>query len=223
MCGVIGFACERFDAANEKTLRAVVSESMARGLHAFGISFIINGVALRSKVWPHAMDAEMLPYWERFENKPLQFIAHCRYSTSELVDNQPIFDDRLALAHNGVISQDPPEQWKKMYPKYKCTTRNDSELLFRSRKRGHNPFIVWPDASIAAVELSIEQGLRFYRNGKRPLFYAQTDDTLVVFSTQDIGVRAGLTPIRTKAGALYRHKSFLVEIENYVSVEDLQC
>ena len=220
MCGVIGFFCSRFDANNERVLKAVIDESKARGLHAFGISFIVEGV-LSSKTWPHFVTNELEPYWKRFRNEPLMFIAHCRYSTSELADNQPIFNSKLAIVHNGVISQKLPETWEKEFG-YKCRGRNDTELLFQSRVAGKHPFSTWPKASIAAVELSVSRGMCFYRNGKRPLFYAQGSDHLVVFSTQDIGQRAGLDPVKTMVGVIYTVDDFTNLTPYVASVTEME-
>ena len=154
--------------------------------------------------------------------KALTLIAHCRYSTSDLNDNQPIHTKHDALVHNGVISQESPDKWKSLYG---ITTKshNDSELLFRSRLSGHDPFKTWPDASIAAVELSVGGGMRFYRNGKRPLFYAQAKGLLAVFSTQDIGERAGLSPFDTIPGCIYHVKDVnSLKVSEPVSVKELQ-
>ena len=55
-------------------------------------------------------------------------IGHCRYSTSDLQYNQPIYNDDYSIAHNGVVSQEMPERWKELYG-YDCKTKNDSELI----------------------------------------------------------------------------------------------
>lgn len=205
MCGIIGFSCTKLTQHHVALLTSVLLESGVRGLHAFGLAHEQNeGIVVRKWAKPitDRMSMQMVSQILA-DRKITKLIAHCRYSTSELCDNQPIADKNFALAHNGVISQEPPEQWKRLYG-HKCSTRNDSELLWHSRLFGANPFETWPNASIAAVELSVRDGLRFYRNGKRPLFYAQGKDYVLVFSTEDIGRWAGLDALRTGAGIIYR-------------------
>jgi glutamine phosphoribosylpyrophosphate amidotransferase len=132
----------------------------------------------------------------------LQLIGHTRYSTSDLRYNQPlhIFDD-LSVAHNGVIDQRSPVYWKSYG--YELSTSNDSELVYQCRHAGKEPLKEFPEASMAVAELGLA-GLRFYRNGKRPLYFNRVTNGVFICSTADIAYRAGLKrPRRCEPGWIY--------------------
>ena len=195
MCSVIGVYIVEPKAQEFDLVRRVFLESRVRGLHATGVAYLKGGELL-SKVEPIPADV----FVERFFSEPTSFlnedgnlylIGHCRYSTSDLRYNQPLVDSEVAISHNGVISQELPENWEKLYG-VTCTTSNDSELLLRSLGKG-SPLGKWPVSSIAAVELRKDKVLRAYRNGKRPLYYKELDSGVIVTSTRDIAKRAGLT------------------------------
>jgi asparagine synthetase B (glutamine-hydrolysing) len=125
------------------------------------------------------------------EDGNLYFLAHTRYSTSDLKFNQPLGDERFAIAHNGVVTQEPKARWKKLYG-YACTTGNDSELLLQALKCRHPPLETFPNCSAAVIEVHNNKMLRAYRNGKRPLYFTFRSNGIVVTSTADIGERAGV-------------------------------
>jgi glutamine phosphoribosylpyrophosphate amidotransferase len=132
-----------------------------------------------------------------------KLIGHCRYSTSDLSYNQPLsLTDQLSIVHNGVVTQDPPETWGRYG--YPLETSNDSELLLQSIAAGEEPLVAFPDASIAALELHSDGRMRWYRNGKRPLYMSATDNGYFVTSTRDIAVRSGLTnSVKATPGVVY--------------------
>ena len=88
---------------------------------------------------------------------------------------------------------------------------------------GNDPFYRWPNASFSAItlhydetEILKEPWITFFRNGKRPIYYAydqpnkKEDVNCYIFSTLDIGKRAEFSDIKEiKAGetALY-HKYY---------------
>jgi hypothetical protein len=45
---------------------------------------------------------------------------------------------------------------------------------------------------MAVVELHKEKRLRFYRNGKRPIYFTSTKNSIIITSTADIALRAGI-------------------------------
>jgi hypothetical protein len=63
--------------------------------------------------------------------------------------------------------------------------------LYQSRYAGNEPLIEFPEASMAVAELGVD-GLRFYRNGKRPLYFNRVTNGVFICSTADIALRAGL-------------------------------
>ena len=204
MCGVIGAYLESPTQEQIDTLKSLFVESGIRGLHASGYSVIRNGKVFTQKapvpahVFVESHFAELQP-----GDYTLQLIGHTRYSTSDLEYNQPIqvFDD-LALAHNGVVTQEPPGMWHRYG--YELQTANDSELLYQARHAGHEPLVEFPTATMAVCELSVADGLRWYRNGGRPLYHVKVANGYFICSTKDIAERAGLKGARRcKPGTIY--------------------
>jgi asparagine synthetase B (glutamine-hydrolysing) len=125
------------------------------------------------------------------EDGNLYLIGHCRYSTSDLNYNQPLWNENLAIVHNGVVSQEMPENWERLYG-YKCTTKNDSELIVHTLEAKKSPLVEFSDASMAVIELHKQKKLRFYRNGKRPIYFTSLPNGGIITSTKDIAIRANL-------------------------------
>jgi glutamine phosphoribosylpyrophosphate amidotransferase len=191
MCGVIGVSIVNPTNADLQTIRNLFIESRIRGKHATGVTFYKDG-KLNTIKEPIPADEFIEKYdpsdWV-CDNK-INLIGHCRYSTSDLQFNQPIADSELSLVHNGVISQELPENWSKLYG-FETQTRNDSELLFHTLKEGNAPSY-WEDASISAIWLTKQGQIEYYRNGKRPLWVFEDDRSLILTSTKDIAKRAGI-------------------------------
>ena len=125
------------------------------------------------------------------EDGNLYLIGHCRYSTSDLAYNQPLWNENVSIVHNGVVSQEMPENWERLYG-YKCKTRNDSELIVHTLQANKSPLEEFPDSSMAVIELYKEKKLRFYRNGKRPIYFTSLKNGVIITSTKDIALRADL-------------------------------
>jgi len=196
VCAIVGCFLKTPTSKQIETIKQLFIESQIRGKHATGYSFFRNDKVHTRKA---AMPAEEFVRSHLAEIQPgnytLQLAGHCRYSTSDLEYNQPIqvFDD-FALAHNGVVTQDPPELWGRYG--YDLTTQNDSELLYHSRYADREPLEEFPNASMAVCELSSAQGLRWYRNGKRPLYTVKVNNGYFICSTKNIAERCGLKKAR---------------------------
>ena len=197
MCAIFGGDVELSE-DNLDIIKNLFVESRIRGKHATGVAFLKNGIHCVSRPIP---SNEFI-----LHNNPLdwvhegriKFIAHCRYSTSDIRYNQPIGDTDKAIVHNGVVTQDPPEMWGRYG--YELTTTNDSELVWHSQE----PLTEFPDASMAVAELHSNGGLRWYRNGKRPLYTCEG----FFMSTKDIALRSGLRdPVRCQPGVIYTPES----------------
>lgn len=193
MCAVIGAYLENPLSRDLKILGDVFRESSIRGLHATGISWVKgNRIHTMISATPAGKFLEAFDLKNTInEDGNLYLIGHCRYSTSDLNYNQPLWDESLAIVHNGVVSQEMPENWERLYG-YKCQTKNDSELILHTLKAKKSPLIEFADASMAVVELYKEKKLRFYRNGKRPIYFTSLDIGGIITSTADIAHRAGL-------------------------------
>lgn len=209
MCSVIGGLLLNPTEADLKLVRNVLVESSIRGLHATGLSYIKNNKII-TVIEPSSSEVFLEKHPSILtdavnEDGNLYMVAHCRYSTSDLQYNQPMYNNNFSIVHNGVITQELPEKWKGLYG-YDCKTKNDSELILHTLSADKSPLEEFPDSSIAAVELHLDKKIRFYRNGKRPIYFTQTEKGYIITSTADIAARAGLSD------------SFQLEMNQYMTV-----
>lgn len=222
MCGVVA----AFNPAGVDMIafRKLLVQSMVRGQHATGISWFEDG---QIKTIKNPVKATL---FEIPQIKTVAIIGHCRYSTSDLEFNQPIAGKDYAIAHNGVVSQLPPEDWKQAYG-FDVEGKNDTELLLRAFEHDLHPLEAFPTASIAAALLLNESNgpeLGFFRNGQRPLWFDYEDDDNICFvaSTEDIFRRADIcqNPRRCEAGHHYRitEKNGYMAYQFADGFEDLQ-
>ena len=205
-------------------------ESKIRGMHATGMSFLTE--------WSDKIETIIEPIpADQFVEKNLHddnlkdmvsddgnlyLIGHCRYSTSDLEYNQPMCGDEKSIVHNGVITQELPENWKELYG-YDCMTKNDSELVLHS----NDPLLEFSHMSMGVVELHLDKKIRFYRNGKRPLYLSSIPNGCIITSTADIATRAlvGGAPVDVLMNhyiTFDRHLAMLIEKVNVADAVDLQ-
>lgn len=209
MCGILGISIPKVTAQDIILFENILRELRIRGLHATGISWV-EGNTIQTIKEPIGADRflEKHSLADCVElDMSLNLIAHTRYSTSDLRYNQPIADSHLSVVHNGVISQELPENWPKLYGAVgACETSNDTELLFRTVQALGNPLVDWAESSIAAIELHWNGTLRAYRNGRRPLYMMRYYEGFIITSTMDALKRSGLKPNPThelKANTYY--------------------
>jgi glutamine phosphoribosylpyrophosphate amidotransferase len=198
MCSVIGAIIKEPRAEDFLMLHRVFLESKIRGMHATGISYVKHGKIITEK---RPVPADEFPFnFPSYVNEDgsLYLIGHCRYSTSDLEFNQPIANENLSVVHNGVITQELPEKWKELYG-YDCETKNDTELILHTAEDCISPLVRWKDSSLAVVELHVDKVIRFYRNGKRPLYLTSISNGCIITSTADVIKRAEVPgfPINT--------------------------
>ncbi len=195
MCAVIGAILQSPSKEDFATLRNVFVESKIRGMHATGISFLpkwSSGIETIKEPIPADQFVEKHLHDDNLgdmvaDDGNLYLIGHCRYSTSDLEYNQPMFCSGKSIVHNGVITQELPDNWKDLYG-YDCITKNDSELVLHSK----DPLREFSNMSMGVVELYKNRKLRFYRNGKRPLYLTNVPNGCIITSTADIAKRAGI-------------------------------
>jgi len=198
MCSVIGAIIKEPRAEDFLMLHRVFLESKIRGMHATGISYVKHGKIITEK---RPVPADEFPFnFPSYVNEDgsLYLIGHCRYSTSDLEFNQPIANENLSVVHNGVITQELPEKWKELYG-YDCETKNDTELILHTAEDCISPLVRWKDSSLAVIELHVDKVIRFYRNGKRPLYLTSISNGCIITSTADVIKRAEVPgfPINT--------------------------
>jgi len=217
MCSVIGAIIKKPHAEDFLMLHRVFLESKIRGLHATGIAYVKNNEIVIDK---RPVPADEFPFnFPSYVNEDgnLYLIGHCRYSTSDLEFNQPIGNQDQAVVHNGVITQELPENWKELYG-YTCTTKNDSELILHS----DSPLEEFPDMSMGVCELTSDKKLLVYRNGKRPLYLTSISNGCIITSTADISKRAEVPgfPINILMNHYFTFDERLAMTIEKVNIED---
>ena len=192
MCGVLGIAIKDVKEKDHDLVRGLFIQSMIRGKHATGVSYVKNSIVhtIKEPVPADEFIAKQnLNDWTN-EDGNLYCVGHIRYSTSDLRYNQPMASDKLSIVHNGIISQEPPETWEDKY-KLRTETSNDSELILRAMEEDLNPLQHFEPASMAVCALYDDKRIIAYRNGERPLYYTYGTNGFVFASTADILKRAG--------------------------------
>ena len=226
MCSVIGAIIKEPRAEDFLMLHRVFLESKIRGMHATGISYVKHGKIITDKrPVPADEFAFNFPSYVN-EDGNLYMIGHCRYSTSDLEFNQPIANENLSVVHNGVITQELPEKWKELYG-YDCETKNDTELILHTAEDCISPLVRWKDSSLAVIELHVDKVIRFYRNGKRPLYLTNISNGCIITSTADVIKRAEVPgfPINTLMNhyiTFDEHLAMTIEKEVIEDAVDLQ-
>lgn len=238
MCAVIGAVIQQPTRDDFDMIKRVFHESRIRGLHATGISFLPKwSSGIENIVEPIPADK----FIEKFlhndnladmvaDDGNLYLIGHCRYSTSDLEYNQPIWNNYMSVAHNGVITQELPENWESLYG-YKCQGKNDTELLLHTFAAGKSPLVEWKDSSLAVCVLDKNRTLTAFRNGKRPLYLTNTHNGCIITSTADVIKRAGIAEepflINMNMYCVFDGDLTMsiesVEIEGAVDLQDVVC
>jgi glutamine phosphoribosylpyrophosphate amidotransferase len=227
MCGVLGIAIKKPSEREFNLVRQLFIQSMIRGKHATGVSYVKDSKVHTIKEPIPAnqfIEKQNLQDWIN-EDGNLYCIGHVRYSTSDLRYNQPMATEELSIVHNGVISQEDPYSWKDTFG-YNTETRNDSELILRCLEKGEVPLHKFHPASMSVCTLDKDKVMTAFRNEARPLHYSYGANGIIFASTEDIIKRSGLTFQVTTP--MYEH--FVVEKFKIISynkyefptIEDLQ-
>lgn len=193
MCAIIGFESDNVTEQDLQVLKRAMIASRIRGKHASGVAWF-NGEKICCEKQPLSIDRFLQDFdlHKIVYTGKVKMIAHARYSTSDLKYNQPIvsYSEEIAIAHNGVVTQETPENWEAIFG-YKCETKNDSELLLQAIQNKDDVFEKFPSASIAMLILN-KNGVKGIRNGKRPLWCGKLGAGTLTCSTFDILVKAGV-------------------------------
>jgi glutamine phosphoribosylpyrophosphate amidotransferase len=224
MCGVIGVHLENITQSDIYLLYSIFEQTMIRGKHATGVSYVKN-----KKIHTVKRGEPVTEFFKSFslsncvnEDGGIYLIGHIRYSTSDIRYNQPFSNESISIVHNGVISQESVEQWK-----YKTETSNDSELILKSFENNLHPLEDFPNTSMAVCKITDDKTLIGFRNESRPLWYNVLPKGVIFTSTSDISKRSGLrNPLKCEMYVEYK-KSHNKKLEskryNYdISIQDLQ-
>ena len=194
MCGVIGVSLTNVTQADVELVKKVLGETQIRGMHASGAVYH-NGegmVRVMAGVPISRLSEELIDWDGVVTSGDMKMIAHARYSTSDMSDHQPLGSKSLFMAHNGVITQAPPETWKETYG-YDFDTRNDSEILLKKLTSGYTPSDCadgLTGSSIAVVTIDRAGTVSGWRNALRPLWRTDLPNGFILTSTRDIMIRA---------------------------------
>lgn len=223
MCGLVAAVFNKASENDAFLIRDLMVAASVRGLHATGVSFV-SSEKIHTTIQPVPFEDFNFHVTSMIDNERIAMIGHCRYSTSDLEWNQPIADEQVAIAHNGVITQEDYIKWHQLYGIDTQGNKNDSALVWNLEKASTNgakkhPLEHFPTASMAVVKLTASGGLLFYRNGKRPLHYYHNNNMLLVASTKDIIKRAtGYEATECDAGVVYRAR-----VDHYGDHVQLSC
>jgi glutamine phosphoribosylpyrophosphate amidotransferase len=229
MCGVLGIKIKNAGEEDYALVRNLFIQSMIRGKHATGVSYVKNGeiVTIKEPIPANEFIAKHdVKDWVN-EDGNLYCIGHIRYSTSDLNYNQPFSSADISIVHNGVISQEDPSTWEETYG-LKTETANDSELILHCLEIGGDPLTKFNPASMAVCVLFADKTLVGFRNEARPLYYYTDSTTTVLTSTENIGIRAGLVGLsKTDMYKKYiqtekQYNEFEISPIPLKNVEDLQ-
>lgn len=193
MCGVLGIAIKDVDDTDLELVKSLFVQSMIRGKHATGVSYVKNNKVHTIKEPIPANDfieKHNLYEWVN-EDGNLYCIGHVRYSTSDLRYNQPMATEELSIVHNGVISQEPPEKWPDLFG-YKTETRNDSELILRCLENNEIPLHKFVPSSMSVCTIDKNKIITAFRNEARPLHKHFSNRKKIFASTGDILKRSKL-------------------------------
>ena len=221
MCGVIGVSLSNATEKDIELVERIFKETMIRGKHATGLSYVKNGNIYTTKTGIPVDEFLKLHSISEFVNEDggLYLIGHIRYSTSDLRYNQPFSNGDLSIAHNGVISQEDPSTWE-----YKTETANDSELILRCLEQGEHPLQQYADRSMSVVTIDKDKKLSCFRNHERPLWITARENGMIFTSTKDIAIRSGmLVPHKTMPFTIYTYDNetlFTEKVKN--DFQDLQ-
>jgi len=227
MCGVIAYYGNMDNP--EPIMKQLFYESRIRGRHATGISYIDSkGIMItnNSPIESHYF-IDAISFNEIDLSKGI--IGHTRYSTSDLEYNQPIVYDDFSISHNGVITQENADKWENDFG-YKCSTKNDSELIIREFVENKEVIRFWNESSIAAAVLHKSGEIIFFRNGYRPLWFFEFKGSYFISSTEDIMKRAfrkvysiEIYPTKCVSGVIYSFDDYrLSYYESQLSEGDIQ-
>lgn len=195
MCGIVGVSLNNVTERDIELVTNVLLETQIRGKHASGIAWF-NGTELNTIKEPIPISEllDKVRVSDLVYDDKLSFIAHIRYSTSNLEYNQPIGDNEFSIVHNGVVTQRDPEFWEEDHG-YICSTKNDSELLFHCLKHEENIDIKFPNASYSLLSINSSGVIQNFRNGLRPQWESKQENGIIFASTFDILKRAGANNI----------------------------
>jgi len=188
MCSIIGYK-GKFD---PDLVQKLFFNSRIRGLHAFGYSCLYQGQIQVKKFLKYEDFIKSIT-----EDKPDNFIAHFRYSTSgdhkNEQNNQPLFKESISMVFNGVIDMASKEELEKKYNTH-LDTENDGELALIHKDQSNEDLLqLIRHKTFAGLFLNKEGQIEVLRNRQRPCYKGSKEGNQIIASTKDILTRSGVT------------------------------
>ena len=179
MCGIFGFITKNGAGPDVDALRRIAVETQTRGMHAFGLAWLVDG-RIETFKRPGAASTNLADL-DRCQGATI-VVGHCRYAThghpSDNRNNHPHRAGKGWICHNGVVHNHDSLAWlHDLAPMTDCDTEVLGLLI--GRLRGPLGTRAARAAEEADGELAIlglwrrPDRLLIVRNGK-PLSYAGT-------------------------------------------------
>ena len=115
MCGVLGILIKDFSRKDCDLVRNLFIQSMIRGKHASGVSYIkYNTVNTVKEPIPanEFISKQDIESWVN-EDGNLYCVGHIRYSTSDLRFNQPISTEKIQPGQQLDLFEQEDNSWKE--------------------------------------------------------------------------------------------------------------
>jgi len=210
MCGIVAVDIHDIASDQIESIKKIMIETEIRGKHASGLSWYSDGNVHTIKASKPI--SELLEEFDIYRcvddnDGHLSMIAHIRYSTSDLNNNQPIIEPKLvndcyqfnndggegdfSIVHNGIITQSDPSTWEDLFGLGRTYSDNDSELVFNAFANNIHPLKEFEDSSMAVATINRLGQVHAFRNGKRPMWITKAYNGIIATSTSDIVTRSG--------------------------------
>lgn len=187
MCGIFGAIIIKPTERDFDRIESLFLNLKSRGTHATGCAWVKNGkIHIEKETVPAEIFVDCILRLDQMVNEDgnLYMLGHTRWTTSNIFDHQPIGDDRHAIAHNGIVTNEPKERWKELFG-LDTVSENDSELIYsqlHSNPSVH-PLERFEKATLGVVELTARKSIYGYRNYGRPLAISYNPRKYAVFAS----------------------------------------
>jgi hypothetical protein len=137
MCGIAGYKCFGKVRPEKEEITRLFSSITARGRDAAGFAYIGSKGLVVEKAPVPAQEFVKQDEWTSLGALPDVMILHARASTQGAPaikgNNHPVYDNGMAVVHNGIINNDD-ELFKKH--KFKRDAQVDTEIILRLMEYG---------------------------------------------------------------------------------------
>ena len=218
MCGLVLVLSKKssgFSADQRDLFTTLLFVDTLRGKDSTGAALITNmGNVVMAKQEGPAQNFIDTPEYEKLAQKAWDcgwaMIGHNRAATRGVINDENahpfIVDDKIVLVHNGTFHGD--------HKKLKDTAVDSEAIAHMLAEHAPEEALRKIDAAYALIWYNVEEkSINFIRNNQRPLWYAETADTIIVTSEESI-MRFGMS--RHNMTAMKDHGPYLLKDHNFV-------